>query len=145
MSEGRTGRARLYSATDELAFWCAVPVMAYSLLVPLFALDSMISAQRLLQFSPLHQLAMLVSVLLGVIRITRQLVTHGWSSAQSVKIAAVLLLLAALQPSPDCCAILIAVIAGAAPWSEISAIDVAIYLTPVLGSALLMVTNAPQA
>jgi hypothetical protein len=124
----------------ELIFWCAIAVMAYSLVVPLFACESLHLAEGLLRFAFLHQCAILLLVMASSLLTFGRLITQGWSRQQMVAWFAVVLLLLAIQPAAGCCSRLVAWIAGAIPTAELPVGDLLIHLLPIAGSLLLMST-----
>lgn len=123
----------------EFLSWLAAGVLAYSLIVPLLAFESMALAESILQFGILHQAAMLFLLALATVSIATEMITRGWQSRYLPSVIAVVLLLASVQPSTECCTSLVAAISGMLPWSEVNPLDVSIHLMPIVGCTLIMV------
>jgi hypothetical protein len=120
-------------------FWLAAGVLAYSLIVPLLALESMALAESILRFGILHQTAMLFLLALSTLSIFAEMITRGWQSRYLPSLIAVVLLLASVQPATECCTSLVAAISGMLPWSEVNPLDAIIHMMPIVGCTLIMV------
>lgn len=123
----------------EFLFWLAAGVLAYSLIVPLLALESMALAESILQFGILHQAAMLFLLALATLSIATEMITRGWQLRYLPSLFAVVLLLASVQPATECCTSLVAAISGMLPWSEVNPLDAIIHMMPIIGCTLIMV------
>ncbi len=123
---------------QELIFWCAIAVIAYSLIVPLVAFESLQLAEQLLYFGILHQCAILLLVLISMLWTLGEYITKGWNWWQVMAALGTTLLLMSIQPAAGCCSRVVAFIAGALPFSELPLVDVVFHCIPIVGSSLLI-------
>ncbi len=123
----------------EFLFWLAAGVLAYPLIVPLLALESMALAESILQFGILHQATILFLLAIVTVSIAAEMITRGWQGRYLPSLIAVVLLLASVQPATECCTSLVAAISGMLPWSEVNPLDAIIHMTPMVGCTLIMV------
>jgi hypothetical protein len=136
----RTSRSTpLPIVAGEFIFWCSASVIAYSLVVPVVALDSLFLAESLLQFTTLHQAAMLVLIMLVTVNTFGQLIVKGWQSHHWLSLCATFTLLLSVKPSEVCCTKLVAAISGMLPFSEVKLTDVILHLLPIIGGCLLLI------
>ena len=122
----------------EFIFWCSASVIAYSVTVPVLALDSLYLAESLLQFTGLHQAAMLVLIMLVAVNTFGQVIVHGWQTRHWLSLCATLTLMMSVQPADMCCTRVVAAISGMLPMSEVHGTDVLLHLMPIAGGCLLM-------
>jgi hypothetical protein len=128
--------------SEDLILWGAAAVMCYSIFVPLLALESLFLADSLLQFGMLHQTAMVSLVVLASLLLFGRLITQGWQTRFWLLLLGSILLLGSLQPATACCSVLVAVMAGVLPLSELHPLDVALHLLTIAGCILLMIDSA---
>jgi hypothetical protein len=128
--------------SEDLILWGAAAVMCYSIFVPLLALESLFLADTLLQFGMLHQTGMLILVVLASLLLFGRMITQGWRTRFWLLLLGSILLLGSLQPATACCGVLVAVIAGVLPLSELHPLDVVLHLLPIVGCILLMIDSA---
>jgi len=125
--------------SEEFIFWVAAAVMCYSISVPVLALESLFLADTLLQFGYLHQAGMLILMVLASLLLFSRLITQGWRTGHWLLLLGSVLLLVSLQPAAACCSVLVAVMAGVLPLSELRPLDVLLHLLPIFGCILLMI------
>lgn len=124
---------------EELSWWLALATMTFSLLVPLFALDSLASAEIFLRLGVVHQLIIFGMILVASFLLANRALLQSWNKSCLAGLLGVLLAILSLQPSGDCCSVIAAFCAGMLPADQLSISDVIFYLMPILGGLLVII------
>lgn len=123
---------------EEVIFWLCLVQISYAMIVPLLAIDSMRAAEVVMQFGGLNQLAAIFLLIMSIIWFCKGAVELGGKRLASFGVLGWLAILLSIQPSSACCSTIVACIAGMKPMAELTVLDVALHLLPMIGGALLI-------
>lgn len=143
MGSRKSIRAHANSVTgsnlfEEVIFWLCFAQIAYALIVPLLAIDSVRAAQMAMQFSVMNQLAAILLLILAIIWFGKGAVELGGKRLASFGVFGWFAILFSIQPSSACCSNIVACIAGLKPFAELTVVEIVLHLLPVIGCALLI-------
>lgn len=123
---------------EEVIFWLCLVQIFYALIVPLLAIDSMRAAEVAMQFGGLNQLAAIFLLILAIIWFGKGAIDLGGKRLASFGVLGWFAILLSIQPSSACCGTIVACIAGFKPFAELTVVDIAIHLLPMIGGGLLI-------
>lgn len=126
------------SLIEEIIFWLCFAQITYALIVPLLAIDSVRAAQMAMQFSGINQLAAILLLILAIMWFGKGVVELGGKRLASLGVLGWLAIMFSIQPSSACCSSIVACIAGLKPIAELTVVEIALHLLPVIGCVLLI-------